>query len=85
MLAVIVKRFFTIWKNFWRRVLNHPSEAETAWECRKFLGAVRGDATRPAQGVGGGAANSRGERWVNICVMKAFREVFNITNIMLST
>lgn len=54
------------------------------WECQKFLGAVRGGGARPAQGVGVGAANSRGERWVKLCVMQAFREVFNIITIMLS-
>lgn len=54
------------------------------WECQKFLKAVRGGGARPAQGVGVGAANSRGERWVKICVMQAFREVFNIITIMLS-
>lgn len=54
------------------------------WECQKFLGAVRGGGARPAQGVGVGAANSRGERWVSIFVMQAFREVFNIITIMLS-
>ena len=84
MLAVIVKRFFTIWKNFWRRANNHPSEVETVWERQNFLRAVRGGGARPAQGVGVGAANSRGERWVKICVTQAFREVFNITDIMLS-
>lgn len=37
-----------------------------------------------SSGGGVGAANSRGERWVKICAMQAFREVFNITDIMLS-
>lgn len=38
---------------FWNRVLDHPSEVETVWECRKFLKAVRGGGARPAQGGGG--------------------------------
>lgn len=54
------------------------------WERQKFLRAVRGGGARPAQGVGVGSANSRGERWVKIYLMQAFREVFNITDIMLS-
>ena len=54
------------------------------WERQKFLGALRGGGARPAQGVGVGAANSRGKRWVKLCIVRAFREVFNITDIMLS-
>lgn len=42
-------------------MLDHPSEVEMGWECQKFLKAVRGSGARPAQGVGVGAANSRGE------------------------
>ncbi|WP_306573280.1 hypothetical protein [Parasutterella excrementihominis] len=78
------KTVFHNMENFSGRVKDHPSEVETVWERQNFLGAVRGGATRPAQGVGVGAANSRGERWVKICVMQAFREVFNIITIMLS-
>ena len=64
--------------------VDHPSGVETVWECQKFLGAVRGGATRSAQGVGVGATNSRGVRWVKFCIVRAFREVFNIITIMLS-
>ena len=54
------------------------------WGRQKFLGAVRGGATRPPRGVGVGAANSRGKRGVKFCIVQAFRDVFNITDIMLS-
>lgn len=84
MLCRYCKTVFHNMEKFSGRVKDHPSSAEMVWECRKFLGAVRGGATRPAQGVGVGSANSRGERWVKIYVMQAFREVFNIITIMLS-